>query len=326
MPFASLVGNERIKRLLKRAVAEGRTGQSLIMAGPRGVGKYRFALALAQALNCERPKDGDACGKCVPCRKIAANEHLDVQTVSPDGNFIKIDSMRKMADEAEFRPFEGRRRVSIIDEADRLNLQAANSILKTLEEPPETSLIVLVTSKPYALLETIRSRCQMLTFAPLATAELESHLAANYKRPAEETRLLARLARGSIGHALEIDLGEYRERRGQMLELIDALAVTRDTIRLMSFAEQLGRKLERDEFENYLDAMLVLFADLFRLKLGEPPESLTNLDVEPRLARVAEATTLEQITDWVGRIEQTLRDLSRNINRQLAMEAMFIKS
>jgi DNA polymerase-3 subunit delta' len=326
MPFASLIGNEKIKRLLKRAVAEGRIGQSLIMAGPRGVGKSRFALALAQALNCERPEAGDACGVCVPCRKIAASEHLDVQAISPDGNFIKVDQVRKIADEAEFRPFEGRRRVSIIDEADRLNLQAANSILKILEEPPETSLFVLVTSKPYALLETIRSRCQMLSFAPLAAGELEAHLAANYKRPVDENRLLARLARGSIGRALEIDLGEYREKRGQMLEMIEALTITRDTVRLMSFAEQLGRKLERDEFENHLDAVLVLLSDLFRLKIGQAGDSITNVDIQARLLRIAEAATLEEIIDWADRIEQILQNLSRNINRQLAMESLFISS
>jgi hypothetical protein len=111
-----------------------------------------------------------------------------------------------------------------------------------------------------------------------------------------------------------------------MLEMIEALAVSRDAVRLMSFAEQLGRKLERDEFENHLDAVLVLLSDLFRLKLGHGNSSITNAEIEARLLRIAEATTLEQIIDWAGRIEQTLQDLSRNINRQLAMEAIFIKS
>src|SRR5215471_4451550 len=148
MPFSSLVGNERIKRLLRRAVAEDRVGQSLIMAGPRGVGKHQFALALAQAVNCERPVNGDACGKCLSCRKVANHEHSDVQTITPDGQFIRIGQMREMSRETQFRPYEGRRRVSIIDDADRLNQQASNSILKVLEEPPESSLLVLVTSKP----------------------------------------------------------------------------------------------------------------------------------------------------------------------------------
>lgn len=324
MPFSSLVGNERIKKLLKRAVAEGRIGQGLIMAGQQGVGKRQFALALAQAVNCQRPKDGDACGECVNCRKIAAGEHIDVETISPDGQFIKIGQMRDMTEKAQYRPYDGRRRVYIIDEAERLNPQAANSILKVLEEPPETTLLLLVTSKPYALLETIRSRCQMLSFAPLTDKELESYLKTHYKRPAEETRMLSRLSRGSIGRALEIDLGVYREQRGMILEIIESLAITRDTIKLMSAAEHLGRKLEKTEFENHLDVLLVLLADLFHLKLGEPAERLTNADVAKRLERIVEMTTVEQITDWAASIEQVLRNLPRNINRQLAMEAMLI--
>jgi DNA polymerase III subunit delta' len=324
MPFSSLVGNERIKNLLRRAVAEGRIGQGLIFAGPRGVGKYRFALALAQAVNCERPVAGDACGACLSCRKMEAGDHIDVETIVPDGQFIKINQMREMSGKAQYKPYIGRRRVYIIDDADRLNESAANSILKVLEEPPETTLLILVTSKPYRLLETIRSRCQILSFAPVASEELESYLKSNFKRPIEETRMLARLARGSIGRTLEIDLGVYREKRTWALDLIEALAIKRDAIKLMSAAEHLGRKLEKEEFEEHLDVMMVLLADLFHLKLGEPPESLTNSDIAQRLERIAEVVTVEQVTDFADKIERVLQSLTRNVNRQLAMEAILI--
>ena len=324
MPFSSLVGNERIKRLLQRAVSEDRVRQGLIFAGPRGVGKHQFAMALAQALNCRRPLNGDACGACDQCIKVAAREHVDVETIAPDGQFIKIDQMRGMAEKANYRPYDGRRRVYILDEAERLNLSAANSILKVLEEPPETTLLALVTAKPYALLQTIRSRCQMLSFAPLTAAELETFLNEHYKRPAQENRLLARLARGSIGRALEIDLGIYREQRVMMVELIEALLLSRDTMKLMHVAEHLAKKLERDEFGRHLDALLVLLADVFHLKLGEPAESLTNADIAPRLERIAEVTTLNHIADWAERIEAVMQGLSRNLNRQLAVEEMLL--
>jgi len=324
MAFSSLVGNERLKRLLKRAVAEDRIHQGLIFAGPRGVGKQQFALALAQALNCRRPLGGDACGACDQCIKIAAREHIDIETIVPDGQFIKISQMREMTEKANYRPYDGRCRVYILDDAERLNLSAANSILKVLEEPPETTLLVLVTAKPYALLQTIRSRCQMLSFAPLTAGELEAFLNENYKRPAEENRLLARLARGSIGRALEIDLGIYREQRAMMVELIEAVIISRDTMKLMQAAEYLAKKLEREEFERHLDALLVLLADVFHLKLGETAESLTNADIAPRLERLAEMATLEQIADWVERIESVMQGLARNLNRQLAMEEMLL--
>lgn len=294
------------------------------MSGPRGVGKYQFALALAQAVNCENLKLGDACGECIPCRKIALAEHADVETITNDGQFIKVEQMREMSRDAQFKPYEGRRRVYIIDEADRMNASSANSILKTLEEPPESTLIVLVTSKPYGLPETIRSRCLMLSFAPLSAVEIEAQLKKKESEAKDDLGLRARLAHGSIGHALEIDLDEYREMRGTMLDLVEALASTRDVPKLLGISEYLGRRLEREQFESHLDTLLTLLEDLFHLKVTVSEESLTNGDIVERLRRLVEKITLDQITAWVDSIEEIFRALPRNVNRQLAMEAMLI--
>jgi DNA polymerase-3 subunit delta' len=324
MPFSNLVGNDRIKSLLRRAIRDSRIGQSLILAGPEGVGKQRFATALAEAVNCEQPVDGDACGKCSQCLKIAHREHPDVIRYNPDGQFIKIDQMREMAAEAQFKPFEGKRRVLIIDDADRLNIQAANSILKALEEPPQSSLIILVTSRPYALLDTVRSRCQILNFAPLSLSELESYLTANYERPVQENRLLARLAGGSVGKAIEIDLGEYRARRELIIKLVEAALVERDSVYLLSAAEQIGRRLERDDFVSHMKTLLILVSDLFKLKLDQPLEMLTNADALDRLGAIADKVELERLTAWTDKIEKLLQDMNRNVSRQLAMEAMLL--
>lgn len=335
MPFSTLIGNERIKMLLQRAVTERRIGQSLLMAGPQGVGKYRFAVALAQALNCEHVKDGDACGECIPCRKIERREHGDVRTVMREikdptiskenkSRYIKIEYTRSLSEQAQFRPYEGRRRVFIIDEAEWMQEPAANSLLKTLEEPPPTSLLILVSSKPYSLIETIRSRCLMLNFAPLGAAEIEQHLRAKEKRPAEEARLLARIARGSIGKALEIKFDDYRGMRNTMLEIVETLASTGETQKLLAASEYVGRKLEKEQFEEHLDTLTVLLDDIFHLKLDGSEESLTNADIVDRMRQVAEKTTIEQITEWADRIEQIFVALPRNVNRQLAMDAMLI--
>lgn len=335
MAFSSLVGNERIKKLLQRAVAEGRIGQSLLMAGPRGVGKYQFAVALAQALNCGHVTEGDACAECVTCRKIERGEFGDVRTVIRESKdptvkkdsksqFIKIEQTRSMSEQAQFRPYEGRRRVFIIDDAEWLRHEAANSILRTLEEPPSTSLIILVTSKPYALLETIRSRCQMLNFAPLNSSEIEGHLQMKKRMPAEEARLRARLAQGSIGRALEIDLDKYRQTRNTMFELIETLGLTHEITKLLNASEYLGRKLEKEEFETHLDTLMVLLADLFHLKLNASEASLTNADIAERLRRVAEKISFDQLTGWVDRIGEILLALARNVNRQLAMDSMLM--
>jgi DNA polymerase-3 subunit delta' len=335
MPFSSLIGNDRIKKLLQRAVAEDRVGQSLLMAGPRGVGKFQFAMALAQALNCERVRNGDACGECVPCRKIERREHGDVRILIRESSdpsikkdsksrIIKIEQTRAMSEQAQFRPYEGRRRVFIVDEAEWLGPQAANSLLKTLEEPPSTSLVILVTSKPYALIETIRSRCLMLSFAPLSASELEEHLRKAGNRPVAELPLLARLARGSIGRALEIDVAEHREMRDTILRLVEALALKGGDSKLLGISEYLGRKLEKDAFEEHLDTLTVLLDDLFHLKLGGSDESLTNVDIADHLRGLAERTAIEELTEWADRIGQILLALPRNVNRQLAMDAMLI--
>lgn len=321
MPFSSLIGNERIKRSLARAVAAGRIGQSLIFAGPRGIGKHRFAIALAQALNCDRPLEGDACGECLPCRKIESGEHLDVRTVVADGQFIKIEQVRNVSDSAEYRPYEGKHRVYIFDDADRMNEPAANSLLKTLEEPPTTSLIILVTTRPFSLRETIRSRCQMLTFAPLTADELQSFLTRELEP--EQARLIARLAQGSIGQAREIDLEAFRERRNTMLALVETLA-SRDTVRMINAAEYLGRKLDRAEFDKHIDTLLILLSDLFNLKVGEDTTRLTNSDVAPRLEALATAIGADELIDWAHRVEEILQALRRNVSRQLALEHFFL--
>ena len=315
-------------------MAEDRIGQSLLLAGPRGVGKYQFAISLAQALNCDQTRMGEACGDCIPCRKIIRNEHGDVRTILRESQdpsfkketksqFIKIDQVRDMAQQAQFRPYEGRRRVFIIDDAEWLRHEAANSLLKTLEEPPDTSLIILITSKPFSLLDTIRSRCLMLSFAPLTAAEIEQHLRTTQTSP-EEAHLRALLAAGSIGRAIELDLASYRAMRNLLLELVETLVFSRDSIKLLSAAEYLGRKLDREAFEKHLDALMVLLGDLFHLKLGDPEGSLINDDIHQRLEPVARALSIEQIAKWTDRIEQIFLALPRNVNRQLAIESLLV--
>jgi DNA polymerase-3 subunit delta' len=165
----------------------------------------------------------------------------------------------------------------------------------------------------------------MLSFGPLTTEELETHLRTTGKRPEGEIHMLARLARGSIGRALDIDLDQYRKIRTAMLELVDTMGVSRDAVRLMRAAEYLGKKLERDEFEEHIDVLLVLLSDVFHLKLGEPADSLANSDMAERLTRISESVTFDEITGWVDSIELMLQGLIRNVNRELAMDAVLIQ-
>src|SRR5262249_10688887 len=250
MSFAKLIGNQRNKAILQRLLRNGRINSTLIFAGPDGVGKRQFALAFAKAVNCQRAPIGayaeDSCDECPVCRRIGAGEYGDVTVLRPDGAYIKIGQTREMVEEVYFKPREGRQRFFIIDEADRLREEAANSLLKTLEEPPPTSTVILLTAGPEALLLTIRSRAQRRTFTAVSIAEMATYLAENYPRPAPDTALLARVTEGRIGQATAFDLSVYRQERGTLIALLELLAAGDDRPRLLKAAEHLGKKDRED--------------------------------------------------------------------------------
>jgi DNA polymerase III subunit delta' len=326
MSLGNLIGNDNVREALRRAVERDKLPHALLFAGPADVGKRAFAVELAKGLLCDRPSGVEACDACPSCLRVSAGEHLDVRVFAPEGTFVKIAQMRELAREAFQTPFEGRRRVLIVDQAHALREEAANAILKTLEEPPPTTVIVLVTDQPYAMLATIRSRCRTLHFSPVEADEIERFLAANYRRPAEDTRLLARVAAGRVGRALATDLSVYRERRKEMLALVDVLAGTCDRLRLMKAAQFLADagKKDKAEFDERIEIFRLVCRDVYGLALGEPPESIANVDVTLRLQQIASAVTPARVARWVEAFDGLAKQLRQNVNRQLALEAIFL--
>jgi DNA polymerase-3 subunit delta' len=308
----------------------------LIFAGPDGVGKRQFALTFAKAVNCQKapggayapsdpsdPSDMDSCDECSVCRRIDAGGYGDVTVICPDGQFIKIAQTREMAQEVYYRPREGRQRFFIIDEADRLREEAANSLLKTLEEPPATSTIILLTARPDALLLTIRSRAQRLNFTALSVAEMEQYLAENFPRSSPDTALLARITEGRIGQANAIDLSIYRQERRTLIELLELLASGNDHPRLLKAAEYIGKK-EREDFEKELALIFSLLRDLFMLAAERGAGAIVNIDVVDRLTPLAQKIGLRRLIIWVEKFDQLRARLRININRQIATEAALL--
>src|SRR5215207_1936012 len=258
--FDQLIGNERAKEILRRMLRQRRVPGALLFAGEGGLGKKLFALELARALNCREPRGEEACGGCASCNRIGSflypaaddrdehkriiwGEHRDVGLILSYNRTVYIDAVRDLERESNFRPFEGRARVFLIEGADALgeqNESSANALLKTLEEAPPTTHIILISSRPASLLPTIRSRCQTVRFAPLAAEELESFLVSNGKRAGAEARLAARLSSGRPGVAREINLDTYRGRRDSMLAVVEALAQGGERAKLLRAAEELG--------------------------------------------------------------------------------------
>lgn len=322
MPLRGTVGHRRLQSLLTRAIARGTLPPSLLFAGPRGIGKRRVAAAIAETINCLQPvtADGleiDACGVCQSCRRIARGVHPDVIVVEPgDSGAIKIDQVRDVIDRANYRPFEGRRRVVIVDEADALVVPAQNAFLKTLEEPPSASVFVLVSSTPDSLLATVRSRCRPLRFGELTPDEVARVLVRDHQYAEPDARVAAAEAGGSVGRALEargVDLGDAREAARHLLH---QAARTMDPARRIAMAHELvgkgGRGRERDHLALRLRALASLLRDLGLLSAAPDIAPLANVDLRDDLDRLSAAFGAERCTQAFGAVDRALVALERN--------------
>jgi DNA polymerase-3 subunit delta' len=340
--FSNLIGNDEVKESLRRQISGGRIPGSMLFTGDDGIGKKLFALELAKALNCRQRKGVEACDECSSCKRISRStfppftsdddnkermiwsEHADVAMVRPHKQIIRVKPMRELEREANFRPFEGAARVFIVEDADLMNEAASNALLKTLEEPPPGSHLILTTTNPTALLATIRSRCQIVRFAPIASEEVEKFLIEQKNLSSEDARLLARTAQGSIGRALAGDVETYRDRRDMMLEVLRALTLTNDRVELLHAAEDLAAAKDRQEYEQRLDVLEILIRDAWALVLGRPTGTIVNGDVLPSLQQIAAEMKSAQAGAWLKQIEEVRGTLEVNINRRIASDALFM--
>ena len=306
MPFRDIVGHRRLIGLVARSIQSGTLPPSLILSGPEGVGKRRLALATAQALNCLRPLTGsidvddagiDACGTCASC--------------------TKIEQVRDIVDRAGYRPFEGRRRVVVFDQADALVPQAQNALLKTLEEPPPSSVFLLVTSRPDALLPTVLSRCPKLRFRPLDVEDVAAVLMRQGRSEAE-SRAVAAAADGSVGHALAASGADLVEARDVAARVLAQAAASDDARRRLESARELlartggaGGASDREQLAVNLRAMASLVRDAELLSTRADDRALANPDVRKAVERLS-AFRGERGVHAFTAIDQALVALERN--------------
>lgn len=339
--FDQLTGNSRVKTVLKRMLTTGRLPGALLFAGEEGVGKRLFALEIARALNCRSPKEHEACGVCPSCIRIMKlnypqrddaeewtqiiwTDHPDVGLVVAPKRVLRVEQMRQIEKEANFRPFEGKARVFLIDDADKLNDNSANALLKVLEEPPKTSHLILITARPAMLLPTILSRCQMIRFSPLTPEEIESHLLKNKLVDAKTARLRSRAAGGSMGRALSGDLVTFTSQRKAMLKVLNALAISDDRAELLRSAEQLNEAQYREEFEERLEVLETLIRDAWMLSLGVESAQLVNEDLSGELTEISKKIDSSRAADWILHIEDLREQLIVNVNRKATTDALFM--
>jgi DNA polymerase-3 subunit delta' len=325
MSFASIRGQDRAVAVLRQCLASDRVAHAYLFAGPRGVGKMTTAEAFAQALLCAAGGD-DACGTCTPCRKVEHGSHPDLHVVVPEGagRQIKIDVVRRsVVHELGLKPFESERKVVLIDDADAMNEAAANCLLKTLEEPPSGSVLVLVTAQPDALLETIVSRCHVVRFALLAPALVRELLVAGGIEPGT-AQFLARTSGGSVGRARRMaeqaDLPAARETVLGLLTRVTSANIIASGSALARCAQGLAetRSEARSAAEWLLDLGELFYRDVALRQLGTADEQLSNADV---IEQIDAETPISPfgIRAIVDTMEETKGLLRSNVDLEAAL-------
>lgn len=329
--FREILGHSRETGVLKNSIKRGKVAHSLLLSGPDGVGKRLVALALARALNCAEPVDGDSCGRCADCALMEAGNHPHLIQVSPinkkgeaaDDGVIKIDQVRDVQAALRYRVERGKKAV-IIDGAERLMPAAANAFLKTLEEPPPDSVIMLVTSRPSELLATILSRCHRINFRPIPVPELGGSLEQECGLPKDEALSLARLCGGSMGAALRyVNDGAYEKRRevlGQLGSLLPG-----DTEGALRLAEDLAK---RDDLDEILEFMKSWYRDR-AVVAGGAPFLAVNSDFKDLMESPGggvSAPPFRRLIESFSMIENAKRSIAppRYGNRQLTMEVLML--
>jgi len=323
MSFKNILGHKRPITLLQRAIENEKVVNSYLFLGNEGIGKKYVALQFAKALNClgEEAERGDACDHCSSCRKIDHSLHPDVLLIEPEGQNIRVDQVRQLQRALAYRPYEGRRRVCILTAADRMAPNMSNILLKTLEEPPLHTVIVLLANNSRWILPTILSRCQMVRFNPLPVPLVSGWLTETKGLPEKEASLLASLSEGSPGKALEIQEEIRQIQREELLK---------DWMGQKSLSpERIGSWVgllpaERESLLLILDVAKTLLRDLVMMKTFKKKPNFIHSDLVPVMEPVAINWSLPSLLKRMEILNQTALAIRANANTGLALEAMML--
>lgn len=328
MPFHDIIGHQATVASLQRAVAQQRLAHAYLFHGEAAIGKRTTALCFSQALNCETNVPGemiDACGVCRSCRQIESRTHPDFFVIEPDSEAttpqIKIEQVREIDQQIMYRPLIGERKICLIDKADCMTIGAANALLKTLEEPPDHSLFLVVTSRPAALPATIRSRCQSIRFATPARTQVEAALILRRELPPVDARLLAIVTESRIGEALSTDANEVRARQQELLELVRPQSLQSTTV-LLAAAEALAKA---DRASEILESLSRWIRDILIVQVGGDCDQLTYLNEHSGTDTYARLARTDSLLDLLQDIEKIQQQATRHLNLHMALENVLLR-
>ncbi|MDX1763491.1 MAG: DNA polymerase III subunit delta' [bacterium] len=327
MPLSEIIGQDRAVEVIRRELANERIPQAYLFCGAESTGKQRTAVALAMALLCDAGTR-EGCGVCPSCRKIALGQHPDVRRCGPVARTkgavekIYIDQIRELQQEIGLSAMEGKWKVFIIDDADRMVDQAANALLKTLEEPPEQSLLILVAAHPDHLPATILSRCRTIRFQPLTEEALADIVVREKGVGRADALLLARYARGHAAQAMALDYDELTATRERLIIETNELD-GQDVTTLFAFSEKFTRNTA--EAIELLEFMVTWIRDLIAVKIRGRDGALTHVDRGATLENLCREQSLTQLLAKFDFLQEGLGKLYRNVNARMTVESVLVK-
>ena len=318
----SVIGHEWAVALLRRSLAENRVGHAYLITGSPQVGKTTLARTFAQALNCTHPDaDERPCDACRSCRLVSAGNHPDVPFIEPDGASLKIDQIRALQRQVALSPVEGRWKVYILREMERATAEAANALLKTLEEPPSHAVLILTASEAEVLLPTIVSRCQTVPLRPLSQQAIAQALVSRWQVQPEQASLLANLSGGRLGWAVEASRKPLvLERRSQRLDELQELMGQGRADRF-AYVERLSRN--PDGLREVMSLWLTWWRDLLLVTHGSTA-ALTHQDRSADVQQLAEKLLPEQACQAVEAIRAAIRGFDSHANPRLTAEVLML--
>ncbi len=305
MPFNDIKGQDNTIDIIKRSMSSVGSCGSYLFLGPEGIGKYFSAKILAKAVNCLN-KEMDACEECASCLKINKLQHPDIFLLGEeDSSEIKIDEIRSMQKEISLRPYEARRKVFIINNAHKLTAEASNALLKTLEEPPKHSLIILVTHLPNLLFKTIVSRCKPVKFHLLSQRDLAVMLVDDFNLENSQAHFLSYFAEGRIGKALRLKDTDIVAKKNVIID------------EFTSNNKNTGIIQGKEDLRQGLDILAGWFRDIYMVKVGMPYDYLINIDRKAELLSGVDNYSFSDLDEIMGNISNSLLYLQQNINSKL---------
>lgn len=328
--FSQIFGQEKAIGFLKKVIKGAKIPHAYLFTGIEGVGKRTSALALARAVNCISPVDEDGCGKCKVCRQMSSGNFPDYYYIEPDGQNIKIEQIREFNRSIGFKPVLGKYRIAIINRAEMMTEEAANSFLKTLEEPPPGNIIVLKVIDPLDLLPTIISRCQKVPFRPLSHDIIKNWLISELEENPERASLAAKISEGSLSTAIDMCESGFLEERNEILGNIVKLSGLSE-VGVLDMSADLNKKYTkkrstagRIDFFKLFGIWKTFYRDLILAKEEAPLNMLINGDFYDRLAEISKKYNTDNLLESFFIVDQSQRDLLRNPNVNIMIEKVLL--